>query len=54
MHLEVGMGEEGKFGLSASAKLEVKMEVPTEASGRLVHAALDVVSPANGMGRLTG
>jgi hypothetical protein len=39
------MSDEAKFGLSASAKLEVKTEVPSEASGRVVHAMADAVSP---------
>lgn len=34
-----------KIELGASAKLEVKTEVPSHASGRFVHAVLDAVSP---------
>lgn len=31
--------------VDVGAKLEVKTEVPADASGRLVHAAVDAVSP---------
>lgn len=34
-----------KIEFGASAKLEVKTEVPSHASGRLVHAVLDAASP---------
>jgi hypothetical protein len=42
-----GMDEELplKVALGATAKLEVKTEVPSDASGRLGHAVRDTVSP---------
>jgi len=38
-------GDKSSINLEASAKLEIKTEVPADASGRLIHAALDTVSP---------